>query len=154
MNGCLGIRVGIESDWKWIWGFFLEWWKCPQIKLWWWLHNLLKFIETWFIAQACISWWTYFCNFKLYYPLSQRRRWHPTPVLLPGESHGWRSLVAAVHGVSKSRTRLSDFPFNFHFHALEKGMAIHSSVLAWRSPGIGEPGGLPSMEESDMTEAT
>ena len=52
---------------------------------------------------------------------------------------------AAVHGVAKSRTRLSDFPFTFHFHALEKEMATHSSVLAWRIPGTGEPGGLPSM---------
>ena len=52
---------------------------------------------------------------------------------------------AAVHGVAKSRTQLSDFPFTFHFHALEKEMATHSSVLAWRIPGTGEPGGLPSM---------
>ena len=52
---------------------------------------------------------------------------------------------AAVHGVVKSRTRLSDFTFTFHFHALEKEMATHSSVLAWRIPGMGEPGGLPSM---------
>ena len=51
---------------------------------------------------------------------------------------------AAVHGVSKSWTRLSDLPFTFHFHALEKEMATHSSVLAWRIPGMGEPGGLPS----------
>ena len=50
-----------------------------------------------------------------------------------------------VHGVSKSQTQLSDFTFTFHFHALEKEMAIHSSVLAWRIPGMGEPGGLPSM---------
>ena len=52
---------------------------------------------------------------------------------------------AAVHGVAKSRTLLSDFTFTFHFHALEKEMAAHSSVLAWRIPGTGEPGGLPSM---------
>ena len=52
---------------------------------------------------------------------------------------------AAVHGVTKSRTQLSDFIFTFHFHALEKEMATHSSVLAWRIPGTGEPGGLPSM---------
>ena len=52
---------------------------------------------------------------------------------------------AAVHGVAKSWTRLSDFTFTFHFHALEKEMATHSSVLAWRIPGTGEPGGLPSM---------
>ena len=52
---------------------------------------------------------------------------------------------AAVHGVVKSWTRLSNFPFPFHVHALEKEMATHSSVLAWRIPGTGEPGGLPSM---------
>ena len=122
-----------------------------------------------------------------------RRRWHPTPVRLPGKSHGQRSLVgcspwgrkesdtterlhfhfslscigegngsllqcsclenprdggawwAAVHGVGKSWTRLSDFTFTFHFHALEKEMATHSSILAWRISGMGEPGGLPSM---------
>jgi len=52
---------------------------------------------------------------------------------------------AAVHGVAQSWTRLNDFTFTFHFHALEKEMATHSSVLAWRIPGMGEPGGLPSM---------
>ena len=124
---------------------------------------------------------------------NQRRRWHPTPVLLPGKSHGRSSLVgcsprgreesdtterlpfhfslscigegngnplqcsclknprdrrawwAAVYGVAKSRTRLSNFTFTFHFHALEKEMATHSSVLAWRIPGTGEPLGLLSM---------
>ena len=122
-----------------------------------------------------------------------RRQWHPTPVLLPGKSHGWRSLVgcspwgrtesdtterlhfhfllscigeengnllqysclenpmdggswkAAVYGVAEGQTRLSYFTFTFHFHALEKEMATHSSVLAWRIPGMGDPGGLPSM---------
>ena len=52
---------------------------------------------------------------------------------------------AAVHGVAKSRTRLSDFTFTLHFDALEKEMATHSSVLTWRIPGMGEPGGLPSL---------
>ena len=52
---------------------------------------------------------------------------------------------AAVHGVMKSQTQLSNFTFTFHFHALEKEMATHSSVLACRIPGMGEPGGLPSM---------
>ena len=52
---------------------------------------------------------------------------------------------AAVHGVAKSQTRLSDFTFTFHFHALDKEMATHSSVLAWRIPGTEEPVGLPSM---------
>ena len=58
------------------------------------------------------------------------------------DGEAWR---AAVHGVTKSRTRLSDFTFTFYFHALEKEMATHSSVLAWRIPGMGEPGELPSM---------
>ena len=52
---------------------------------------------------------------------------------------------AAVHGVARSRTRLSNFTFTFHFHVLEKETATHSSVLAWRIPGMGEPGGLPSV---------
>ena len=58
---------------------------------------------------------------------------------------------AAVHGVTKSWTRLSDFTFTFHFHALEKEMATHSSVLAWRIPGTGEPGGLRSMRSHSRT---
>ena len=68
-----------------------------------------------------------------------------TPLQVPGKSYGWRSLVGVVLGVAKSRTRLRTFTFTFHFHALEKEMATHSSVLAWRIPGTGEPGGLPSM---------
>ena len=56
---------------------------------------------------------------------------------------------AAVHGVTRSRTQLSDFTFTFHFHALEKEMATHCSVLAWRIPGMGELGGLPSMGSHD-----
>ena len=70
-----------------------------------------------------------------------RRQWHPTPVFLPGKSHGRRT----VHGVTRSRTWLRDFTFTFHFHALEKEMATQSSVLAWSIPGKGEPGGLLSM---------
>ena len=63
---------------------------------------------------------------------------------------------AAVYGVAKSRTRLSDFPFTFHFHSLEKEMATHSSVLAWKIPGTGEPVGcrLWGRTESDTTEVT
>ena len=60
----------------------------------------------------------------------------------PRDRGTWR---AAVHGVTKSQTQLSDFTFTFHFHALEKAMATHSIVLAWRIPGTGEPGGLQSM---------
>ena len=78
-------------------------------------------------------------------PSSRRRQWHPL------QSSRLENLVdggawwAAVHGVAKSQTRLSDFTSTFHFHALEKEMATHSRVLAWRIPGTGEPGGLPSM---------
>ena len=57
----------------------------------------------------------------------------------------WKIPWAAVHGVAKSRTRLSDFTSTFHFHALEKEIATHSSILAWRIPGTEEPGGLLSM---------
>ena len=60
----------------------------------------------------------------------------------PMDGGAWK---AAVHGVAEGWTQLSDFTFTFHFHALEKEMATHSSVLAWRIPGTGESGGLPSM---------
>ena len=74
----------------------------------------------------------------------QRRQWHPTCSCLenPMDRGAWK---AAVHGVAEGRTRLSDFTFTFHFHALAKEMATHSSVLAWRIAGTGEPAGLPSM---------
>ena len=75
---------------------------------------------------------------------TRRRLWHPTPVLLPGKSHGQRSLVGcSPRGRKESDTTEA---FTFHLHALEKGTATHSSVLAWRIPGMVEPGGLPSME--------
>ena len=70
---------------------------------------------------------------------------HPTQYSClenPRDGGAWK---AAVHGIAKSWTFLSDFTLTFHFHALEKEMATHSSVLAWRIPGTGEPGGLPSM---------
>ena len=79
------------------------------------------------ISATIMGWW--------------RRQWHPTPVLLPGESHGRRSLV----GCSPWGLKESDTTERLHFHALEKEMATHSSVLAWRIPGTGEPGGPPSM---------
>ena len=82
-----------------------------------------------------------------------RRKWQPTPVFLPGESQGQGSLVgwhlaawwAPPDGVAKSQTQLSDFTFTFNFHAWEKEMATHSSVLAWRIPGTAEPSQLPFM---------
>ena len=80
------------------------------------------------------------CGFNTYFP------WHPTPVLScledPMDGGAWK---AAVHGVAKSRTRLSDFTFTFHFHALEKAMATHSSTLAWKIAWMEEPGRLQSM---------
>ena len=73
----------------------------------------------------------------------RRRQWHPTPVLLPGKSHGRRSLV----GCSPRGREMSDTTewLHLHFPALKKEMATYSSVLAWRIPGTGEPGGLSSM---------
>ena len=154
-----------------------------------WVKELREYFIKWMYIyiyfNVTILYW--FCH------TSQRKWWHPTPVLLPGKSHGQRSLIgcsswgreeldtterlhfhfslscigegndnqlqysclenpmdggawwAAVHGVAESRTRLRDFTFTFHFPALEKEMATHSSVVAWRIPGTGEPGGLPSM---------
>ena len=70
-------------------------------------------------------------------------QWHPTPVLLPGKSHGQRSLVGCSPWGCEELDTTERLHFNFH--ALEKEMATHSSVLAWRIPGTGEPGGRPSM---------
>ena len=98
-------------------------------------------------------------------PFPALHRWYLCPPLGNGTPLQYSCLAnpmgggawwAAVHGVAKSWTRLSDFTFTFHFHALEKEMATHSSVLAWRIPGTGEPGGLHlwGCTESDTTEAT
>ena len=91
-------------------------------------------------------------------PLYGRKHFYPPPAVAFGEGNGtplqysclenpmdggaWK---AAVHGGAEGPTQLSDFPSTFHFHALEKEMAPHSSTLVWRIPGTGEPGGLPSM---------
>ena len=74
-----------------------------------------------------------------------RGKWQPTPVFLPGKSHGRRSLVGCCPWGRWESDTTEQLHFTFHFHALEKEMATHSSVLAWRIPGTGEPGGLPSM---------
>ena len=73
--------------------------------------------------------------------ICRRRQWHPTAVILPGKSHGQRSLV----GYSPWDLEESDMTEQLHFHALEKEMATHSSILAWRMPGMEEPGRLLSM---------
>ena len=69
----------------------------------------------------------------------------PPPVLLPGKSHGRRSLIRCNPWGREELDTTERLTFTFHFHALEKKTATHSSVLAWRIPGKGEPGGLPSM---------
>ena len=79
----------------------------------------------------------------LYY--NRRRQWHPLQYSCLENPMDGGPGKAAVHGFAKSQTRLNNFTFTLHFHALEKEMATHSSVLAWRIPGTGESGGLPSM---------
>ena len=83
----------------------------------------------------------------LYYTTLQCREGDGTPLQYSCLKNpmGGGAWWAAVHGIAKSRTRLSDFTFTFHFHALEKEMATHSSVLCLENPRDGEPGGLPSM---------
>ena len=85
--------------------------------------------------------WRYMCTCTCI----RRRRWHPLQYSCLENSLDGGAWWASVHVVSKSRTQLSDFTFTFHFHALEKEMATHSSDLAWRIPGTAEPGELPSM---------
>ena len=102
----------------------------------------MKLILEWAIIKPILNWNIIF----------RKLNWKPgkgndTPLQYsclenPMDEVAW---WAAVHEVAKSRTQLSDFTFTFHFQALEKEMATHSSVLAWRIPGMGEPGGLPSM---------
>ena len=109
-----------------------------------------------FIAES----WTGTCNILevcLYFPPKEKAR--AMKMVLRGSSSNGTPLQysclenpmdggawwAAVHVVAESWTRLSNFTFTFHFHALEKEMAAHSSALAWRIPGTGEPGGLPSV---------
>ena len=101
-------------------------------------------------ALSCLISFSLHCNFKrcvLFQGNTGVREGNGTPLQYsclenPMNGGAW---WAAVHGVSKSRTRLSDFTLTFHFHALEKEMSTHSSILAWRIPGMGEPDGLPSM---------
>ena len=124
-------------------------------------------VDTWVTSTFWLSWiilvWTYTYKylFETLYPVLLGIYLEvelPDHVVILGEGNGtplqysclenpmdggaWK---ATVHGVAEGRTWLSDFTFTFHFHALEKEMATHSSVLAWRIPGTGEPGGLLSM---------
>ena len=117
------------------------------------------FDEQWWFEAICINLNRWFSNKAILTPFSptpgtsgniQRhlsREGNGTPLQYSCLENpmGGGTQQAAVNGVAKSRTRLSDFTFTFHFYALEKEMATHSSVLAWRIPGTGEPGGLLSM---------
>ena len=119
-----------------------------------WVPNMWGFSSYyyWFLIYFCCQKRTYYVRLKCtktYFMVqhSQFREGNGTPLQYsclenPMDRGAWK---AAIHGVAKGRTQLSDFTFNFHFHALEKKMATHSSILAWRIPGTGEPGGLPSM---------
>ena len=95
-------------------------------------------------------------GFELSWLTAGRRQWHPLQSSCLENPMGGGAWWAAVHGVAKGRTRLSDFPFTLHFHALEKEMATHSSVLAWRVPGTGGLVGCHvwGRAESDTMEAT
>ena len=122
-------KLGIHSEQqKQHWTSVL---KNPKRILWKWTYRCLN-------ASSCIC-------FQIIY----RRQWHPTPLRnlgVPWKLHGSQHILYCLKPkVAKSRTRLSDFTFTFHFNALEEEVATHSSVLAWRIPGTAEPGGLPSM---------
>ena len=108
----------------WAWDLLLNW--RPSVRL---RCHLLGLSPEWFV--------TLFSLFFAWLTLCRRRQWHPTPVLLPGKSHGRRGLVGCSPWVPRSQTRLSDFTFTFHFHALEKEMATHSSILALENPRDG-----------------
>ena len=112
-------------------------WKIP------WMEEPGR-LKSWGCYESDTTEWLHF-HFSLFTFMHWRRKWQPTPVFLPGKSHGWRSLVGWSHGVATSRTQLSDFTFTFHFRALEEEMATHPTILGWRIPGTEEPGGLPSV---------
>ena len=121
------------------------------------IHRTQKYkfsLQFWELSDSCFYSLSYFEATKGYFlgegngtPLQYSRLENPV------DGGAW---WAAVHGVAKSQIRLSNFTFTFHFYVLEKEMATHSSVLAWRIPGTGEPGGLRLWDrtESDTTEAT
>ena len=89
--------------------------------------------------------WVGFLLWNCFYSNNREGNGTPLQYSCLANPMGGEAWWAAVHGVAKSQTQLSNFTFTFHLHALEKEMATHSSVLAWRIPGMGEPGGLPSM---------
>ena len=105
-------------------------------------HEMVVWLH---LHLICLIWWkTLILKNRINLALLWRRQWQPTPVLLPGKSHGWRSLVGCSPWGREELDTNERLPFHFSL-SLEKEMATHSSVLAWRIPGVVEPGGLPSM---------
>ena len=133
--------ISTSNDYSGLISFRIDWLDLLSVQ------GTLKSLLQHHSSKASILRW----SFNRYQYISRRRQWPPTPVFLPGKSHGWRSLIGCSPW---SRTQLSDF--TFHFHALEKEMATHSSVFAWRIQGQGSLVGcrLWGHTESDTTEAT
>ena len=100
----------------------------------------LKRSQEWGCSGNVASWNSEWVGWK-----GRRRQWHPTPVLLPGKSHGWRSLVGCSPWGRKDSDTTERLHFHFSLSCIGEGNGNHSSILAWRIPGTGEPGGLPSM---------
>ena len=92
-----------------------------------------------------VEMWSLVLYLSLFIHCTQRRQWHPTPVLLPGKSHGRRSLVGYSPWGGEESDTTEQLHFHFSLSCIGEGNATHSSVLAWRIPETGEPGGLPSM---------
>ena len=107
--------------------------------------TIVSFLFSIFFLVSDIIYSLYKISFRYNIAQIQRRQWQPTPVLVPGKSHGRRSLVGCSPWSREESDMTCDLTFTFHFHALENEMATHSSVLAWRIPGTGEPGRLPSL---------
>ena len=154
MNICTHFSVYLCCQFSRVYTLEWNWWII------WKLFNILndcfsKWLPLFMFHQQCMGIWIslyphqYLVLFDLSYPRGYEKAMAPHSSLEnPMDGGAW---WAAVHGVAKSRTRLSEFTFTFQFHALEKEMATHSSVLAWRIPGTGEPGGLPSMGSQSWT---
>ena len=154
--GSLSLLQQIFTTQKLNWGllhcrrFFTNWaireaqtfYKTMNSDIWIRSTDVTKFTGSCYVCSKATL-WIINHSFEGLYVVPRRRQWQPTPVLLPVKSHGRRSLV----GCSPWGREESDTTERLHFHfpALEKEMATHSSVLAWRIPGTGEPGGLPSL---------
>ena len=128
--------MAIPTRWTWVWVNSGSWWWTGRPGVLWFMRS-----------QRVGHDWVTELNWTDDLLMSPLREGNGTPrqyscLENPMDRGAW---WAAVYGVARSQARLSDFTFTFHFHALEKEMATHSSVLAWRIPGTGELGGLPSM---------